>query len=112
MKTIDTDVVATAKTEFETRGYAVVRGILDADDVRELQEHFAWIHETGADGHYERVSPEEAGDDPLLAYPRVMNPHRYSDTARAYASDGRYAAVLRALFDEEPLAVQSMLYFK
>jgi len=112
VKTIDTDVVATAKTEFETRGYAVVRGILDADDVRELQEHFAWIHETGADGHYERVSPEEAGDDPLLAYPRVMNPHRYSDTARAYASDGRYAAVLRALFDEEPLAVQSMLYFK
>ena len=112
MKTKDRTVVMDAQVEFETRGYAVVRGILDPEVVRELQEHFAWIHETGADGNYTHVSLAEAGDDPLLAYPRVMNPHRYSQTARAYACEPRYAEVLRALLGEEPLAVQSMLYFK
>jgi len=112
MKQTDTDVIAAAKQEFELHGYAVVRGILEADEVRDLQDHFAWIHETGAEGNYEHVSPEEAGGDPLLVYPRVMNPHRFSPKAREYTVDPRYARVLEALFGEEPLAVQSMLYFK
>ena len=105
-------VVATAKQDFETRGYAVVRSLLSQDEVAELQDHFAEIHRTGADGNYVHASLEESGDDPLLAYPRVMNPHRFSELARRQMGHSTAAAVLRELFEEEPLAVQSMLYFK
>jgi ectoine hydroxylase-related dioxygenase (phytanoyl-CoA dioxygenase family) len=105
-------LVESARNEFTSRGYAVVRGLLSSEEVQELQEHFAWIHETGADGNYAHVSASEAGDDPLLAYPRVMNPHRFSSLARRQATNPLAADILRALFGEEPLAVQSMFYFK
>lgn len=36
----------------------------------------------------------------------------YDETSRAYLCHPSTTAVLRALFEEEPLAVQSMLYFK
>lgn len=104
--------VDVAKEEFITRGYAVVRGLLSGAEVEELRQHFEWVHRTGANGNYEHLSLEEAGDDPLLAYPRVMNPHRYSHVARRYIAHPRSAQILRELLDEEPLGVQSMLYFK
>ncbi|TVQ26942.1 MAG: phytanoyl-CoA dioxygenase family protein [Spirochaetaceae bacterium] len=112
MATAQIDRPAAALREFTTRGYAVVRGLFTADDVDVMNDHFAEIHRTGANGRYTHMSMEEAGNDPLLAYPRIMNPHRYSSIARDYLRDPRAAEVLRALFGEEPLGVQSMLYFK
>ncbi|MFW5744670.1 MAG: phytanoyl-CoA dioxygenase family protein [Spirochaetota bacterium] len=106
------DVVERAKAEFETRGYAVVRSVLSPEEVEEVREHFAWIHDTGANGNYSHANEDEASGDPLTVWPRVMNPHRFSDVARSYLTAPGYADVLRALFEEEPLAVQSMFYFK
>ena len=102
----------TARDEFETRGYAVARSLFPDAEVAALQAHVDWIHETGANGHYEHVSPHDAGNDPLLAYPRIMNPHRFSDLARTSMTHPGPAAILRELFGEEPLGVQSMVYFK
>jgi ectoine hydroxylase-related dioxygenase (phytanoyl-CoA dioxygenase family) len=99
-------------SEFQTRGYTVARGLYEAALVEELQEHFAEIHRTGADGNYQHLSMEEAGDDPLLAYPRIMNPHRFSDLSRKALCHPPAVSILTDLFGEEPLAVQSMLYFK
>ena len=112
METITRTVLSTVVRDFQERGYAVAHGLLSATEVEELREHFAWIHETGADGHYQHAPVDQTNGDPLLAWPRIMNPHRYSDLARRYTCDARYAHVLRALFGEEALAVQSMLYFK
>jgi phytanoyl-CoA hydroxylase len=112
MDTTTRTTTSVVVADFEERGYAVARKLLTGDEVEELREHFAWVHETGANGNYSRASDDDAVDDPLLRYPRVMNPHRYSDVARRYTIDPRYARILRELFGEDPLAVQSMLYFK
>ena len=109
---IDPAAVDSAKDEFDGRGYAVVRSLFTPAEAEAINALFGEIHRTGADGHYEHASREESGGDPLLEYPRVMNPHRFSDQARAWMHDPRVADILRALFGEEPLGVQSMYYFK
>jgi phytanoyl-CoA hydroxylase len=103
--------IAALKKEFETTGYVVARSLFDADDVRVLRETFEEIHRTRAGG-YMHASVEEAGGDILLAYPRVMNPHRFSSVARAYFAAPRLAEILRALLGEDPLGAQTMYYFK
>ena len=57
------------------------------------------------------LSPEAAGD-PLKRYPRVMQPHRWDESIRQYLLHPRVYAVLRILLGEEPIAAQSMFYYK
>jgi ectoine hydroxylase-related dioxygenase (phytanoyl-CoA dioxygenase family) len=103
--------IAALKQEFETRGYAHARGLFTAGDIDLIREHFDEIHRTGAGG-YRHLGLEEAGGDILRAYPRVMNPHRFSPLARRYFTAPAAAAILRGLLGEEPLGVQTMYYFK
>lgn len=63
-------------------------------------------------GYFEPKSEEESGGEPLKQYPRVLYPHRFNDTARKYMLKSEVLDVLRDLMGEEPLAAQSMFYFK
>jgi phytanoyl-CoA hydroxylase len=99
--------------QFEANGYVVVPGMFSPKEVRELLDTFMGLHAQGPIGeYYTRASEAEAGGDPLKLYPRMMHPHRFNDLAMRRMLDPRIAAVLRDLFGEEPLAAQSMLYFK
>ncbi len=100
------------RQEYEERGYLHIKGLISPAEVDELNACFARIHKEQVPGHYEHVSLEEAGDDVLLAYPRVMNPHRYAERIRTVMTDDRIAGLLRTILAEEPLGAQSMLYFK
>jgi ectoine hydroxylase-related dioxygenase (phytanoyl-CoA dioxygenase family) len=56
-------------------------------------------------------------NDPLARYPRMVHPHSHPEfevgpLAMRYMLDQRIYAVLKGLFREEPMAVQSMFYFK
>ncbi|MGY0489322.1 phytanoyl-CoA dioxygenase family protein [Streptomyces sp. WG-D5] len=100
--------------QFRTRGYALARGLLDPAETRELTDEFMRLRAAGpVPGHFEPApQPADGPPDPLLAYPRVMHPHRFNDLARRRLLDPRFARVLTALLGEEPLAAQSMFYFK
>ena len=98
---------------FNTEGYLVLRGFYRPDEVELLRETFMEMHRNGpVPGFFEPKTAEEAGGDPLKMYPRIMHPHRFDDTSRRYLLDSRLEPVLADLFGEEPLAAQSMLYFK
>ena len=98
---------------FRERGYLVMRGLFQAEEVKELLDTFMHMHAGGPiPGCFEPVSTSEAKGDPLKRYPRMMHPHRVNEVALRYLLDDRIAMVLSALFGEEPLAAQSMLYFK
>lgn len=103
---------STLTGEFAERGYAVAKGLISKDEVKSLNDFFAEVHRNPPEGHYSRASDLEAGDDILKLYPRVMNPHRFSPDVRGYMTDPRIAEHLGSFFGEEPLGVQSMLYFK
>ena len=95
---------------FREDGFTVVRGLFGYDEVERLCADFAALQAAGRPvaGHFE----PRAGDDPLDRYPRVMQPHEFSDPARRVLLDARLRSVLEELLGEEVLAAQSMFYFK
>ncbi|MFI6495823.1 phytanoyl-CoA dioxygenase family protein [Nonomuraea typhae] len=97
-------------SDFHTLGHVIARGLLAPHEADLLREEFMRLHAGGPiPGHF---TPEPGHRDILRAFPRVMHPHRISDVARRYLLDDRLAAVLRELLGEEPIAAQSMFYFK
>ncbi|MBB5077872.1 phytanoyl-CoA dioxygenase family protein [Nonomuraea endophytica] len=100
--------------DFHDRGYIVARGMLAPHEADLLREEFTRLHAAGpVPGHFS-PKPQEPGlpYDGLRAYPRIMHPHQINDVALRYLLDARIAAVLRELLEEEPIAAQSMFYFK
>jgi ectoine hydroxylase-related dioxygenase (phytanoyl-CoA dioxygenase family) len=101
------------KAFYRREGYLIVRKLFDASDVAAIRDRFDEIGRGPAITHYWQPdrSPE-AANDPLKVFPRVMMPHRYDDLSKQYLLDGRIRGALRDLLGEEPIAAQSMFYFK
>jgi phytanoyl-CoA hydroxylase len=113
MTATDTRPMTATAREFEDRGYVIARGLFPADEVKLLIDTFMQMHAGGPiPGCFTPVPAEEANGDILKLYPRMMHPHRVNDVALRYLLDPRIATILADLFGEEPLAAQSMLYFK
>lgn len=113
MATTLVNLTADQLASFQEEGYLVVRGLFTRAEAEKLIETFMAIHAAGPVPRYFNPRPlGETGGDILKAYPRIMHPHRFNDVARHYLLDRRLAVILRDLFGEEPLAAQSMLYFK
>ncbi|QHW31809.1 phytanoyl-CoA dioxygenase family protein [Paenibacillus rhizovicinus] len=101
------------KEQFAEEGYVIARQLFGSEQVAEIRACFAKVVEEGrVPGYFEPKTAEEAQGEPLLMYPRILYPHRILDTARRYMLDAQVIAALTALFGEEPLAAQSMFYFK
>lgn len=106
---------------FREQGYLIVHGLLNAQQIAEIRDTFM---EAGRNGPVEGLSEFRHGGrdaysptDPLSKYPRMMHPHLHMDKpvgplARKYMLSPAIGQVLEDLMGEEPLAVQSMFYFK
>lgn len=106
-------VTAAQLQTFHEDGYLILRELFSAGEVGELLDNFMAMQAGGPiPGCFEPKSAEAAAGDILKLYPRMMHPHRVNDLALRYLLDARLEAVLTELFGEEPLAAQSMLYFK
>jgi phytanoyl-CoA hydroxylase len=109
------DSVGSLSAQFAREGYAKARGLFSPAEVEEIRTLFARMHAEGVPGYYEPRKPRdgvEKPDDPLFQYPRVMMPHRFNARAKHYMLHAGVAAHLRAFFGQEPVATQSMFYFK
>ncbi len=110
---------------FHQDGFTVARGLFSPQEARTVCDAFM---EAGRNGPVEGLSemrPHKANgeasaydkSDPLAFYPRMMLPHRHPELAagrlaRQYMLDRRLEVILRGCIGEEPVAVQSMFYFK
>ena len=103
---------------YQRDGFLLVRGLFSPQETANLRERFmeiqreALIENSSMREHYQPANLEAANGDILKHYPRIMMPHRFDDLSKAYLLDERVGGVLRDLFGEEPLAAQSMHYFK
>lgn len=99
------------KRQFERDGYLIVKGLFDEVQIREIEDTFEAIGNTMVPGYFE---PYLSGDtvDPLKRYPRVMHPHRFNEIAKKYMLHAPVLSVLEDLYEEPPLAAQSMFYYK
>ncbi len=96
---------------FQREGYLIKRGLFSAQEAGALTQHYMGLHARRALPDYPFRDPGETAD-PLALYPRIMMPHRFDALSKQWLLDPRVAEILRALLDEEPVATQSMLYFK
>ena len=108
--------------QFRRDGFIVARSLFSADEVARIRDTFM---EQGKDGPVEGLSEKVhrtgggySADDPLARWPRMMHPHQHAELpvgplAMGVMLDPRLEPILRELFGGgEPLAVQSMFYFK
>jgi hypothetical protein len=109
---------ATLASEWSRDGFVLAQGLFSADETAGLRAHFMEMHEKALDPestfrpHYAPRSLAECDGDALKHFPRIMQPHRFDETSLQYLLDQRVGDVLKVLFEEEPLAAQSMFYFK
>ena len=110
------DVIA-----FDDDGYVIVRGLIPQVEVDALVGDFMAIADAGpVPGHFEpkgRLSTnpgqtDGGAADPLRTYPRIMQPHLIHQQSMDYLLDVRITDIVAQLLGEEPLACQTMLYFK
>ena len=99
------------KQFYDENGYAVLRGMFSPDEVATLREHYMQLRAQGEHpGDLTGVKPES--DDPLLRYPRMIHMHYWDEMSMQWMLDERLRAALNGLLGDDPLAVQTMIYFK
>lgn len=112
-ETISPEQVQSLRQQFLAEGYAVARGLFSDEKVAEIRDIFA--HSTNGasvDGYLHPADTANAAGDPLELFPRCMHPHRSIPRARDFLLDPGVIEILTAFFSAEPLAVQSMFYYK
>ena len=119
MEIVDHASLVDMQTDFFAKeGYLIVRSLFSKDEANLILDTFM---EQGKDGPVqglsEYLSKPVGENDPLSYYPRMMMPHKHSELAVGPLSmskmlDSRVHTILTRLFADEPLAVQSMFYFK
>jgi phytanoyl-CoA hydroxylase len=111
--------------QFRRHGFVAVRQLFSPGEIAEIRETFMQMAGNGPiEGLSESKqlwSPDQAvpyaSDDPLALYPRMLHPHKHADKpvgplSMKYMLHPALEPILAALLDEEPVAVQSMFYFK
>ena len=114
----NTDEGKSLASQFARDGFAVARGFFSPHEVAEIRETFMAQAANGpveglSDGHYKSLT----SDDPLAWYPRMMHPHKHGELpigplSMRFMLDARLHDVLASCMGEEPVAAQSMFYFK
>jgi ectoine hydroxylase-related dioxygenase (phytanoyl-CoA dioxygenase family) len=102
---------------FRDNGFVVVRGLFSTSEVNELRSAFMQTNENGPVHGLSEINKSYNSSDPLSFYPRMMHPHRHPDKgvgliSKQWMLDARIHNILTDLFDDEPIAAQSMFYFK
>lgn len=96
---------------FSENGYWIERQLFARDEVALLRDHFMRLRESGT-FPLDDAGVDVKADDPLKRYPRMIHMHRWDETSLKWLLDGRLNSLLTTLLGEEPLAAQTMLYFK
>ena len=101
------------KQFFDTEGYLVVEGLFAQDEIDSYKQHFEDLRL--AQKASKATSSTEAtsvSNDPLIEYPRIMQPHRHDEASLNWLIDARLNTVMTGLLGQSPYAVQTMFYFK
>jgi phytanoyl-CoA hydroxylase len=104
-------ILESERNAYLENGYLVVSGLFTEKECDFWATYFTDMVERGGDGWAEGgVDPNH--EDPLERYPRLLQPHRGDKVAFDYMVDQRINRYLTSFYDKEPLAVQTMVYFK
>lgn len=125
MTTASSSFGAAEDAQFRRDGFVVARQVYTPEEVAEIRDTFMRMAANGpVEGLSEVKQTLATGDtapyspsDPLRFYPRMLHPHNHMDKpvgplSMKYMLHPKLEPLLSKLFVEEPIAVQSMFYFK
>ena len=96
---------------FKELGCVTVSGLFSEEEVARFRQHYMDMRRNGTyPGDFGGANLES--NDPLKRYPRLIHMHRWDQVSLDWMIDQRLGAVFQQLLGKEPLAVQTMLYFK
>ncbi len=104
-------------SHFQRDGYLIVRELFGREEIDHIRKVFTTAMDNGPIEGLNKIDRIPDKNDPLARWPRMLHPHLHDDKpvgplAMKYMLDERLHNVLRELFGEEPIAAQSMFYFK
>lgn len=97
------------RREFEEKGWTVIPGLFTSDETARYRAHYHDLLDRGGP-YIEDLRLDLL--DPLSRYPRLLQPHRTDAVSLDFLLEPRIRKAFAGLVDREPLAVQTMLYFK
>jgi phytanoyl-CoA hydroxylase len=101
----------TQLAEYREKGYVVCPQVFPGDEVSFYIDHFMRLRAQGEHpGDYQGVDVNSS--DPLKRFPRMIHMHHWDEASLRWMLDRRLNEILTGLLGREPLAVQTMLYFK
>ena len=101
-----------AKESFDTDGYYLERGLFSPEEVETYKAHYMTMRAAGSYPGDDPGVDIGAATDPLKKYPRLIHMHKWDELSMSWLIEPRLNALLTELTGFEPLAVQTMLYFK
>lgn len=102
---------SSAKAQYDQDGYLLVRGLFTPEEVAEIKERFEQIWNEGVPGFFERQGDSYFNNFDT-SYPRVIHPHRFDALSRRTLIDARLGKIVGELLADEPIAAQTMYYWK
>lgn len=99
------------KQHFDRQGYLIYPQLFSKEETGQLITHFMALRQQGRHpGDFAGVDLNSS--DPLKKFPRMIHMHRWDELSLRWLLDPRIAQALTGLLEQEPFAVQTMLYFK
>lgn len=99
--------------QYQDQGCLVVSGLFSQDEVDFFKEHYEEMRANESIGPNQSLRDTKFEEtDPLLTYPRIMQPHRRDEASLHWLIDARLNHCMTAMLGTEPYAVQTMFYFK
>jgi ectoine hydroxylase-related dioxygenase (phytanoyl-CoA dioxygenase family) len=96
---------------YQEQGFLHVPNLFSRHEAERIRDHFMDQVQSPVEGRFD-VQPEPDHSDPLKRYPRMMQMHFWDSLAMDFMLDDRIRDWTTELMGMEPLAVQTMFYFK
>lgn len=100
------------RAQFRQNGYGIVKALFSKAEAERYRDHYMRLRQRGQYPNDLVNQWDEDEKDPLKRFPRMFNMHHWDTVSRAWLLDERIRRCLVAMLDQEPYAIQTMLYFK
>lgn len=95
---------------WDQEGFVLVEDLFSGQEVNRIRDHFMDWNASDRKEDFDKIDP--SGQDPLAQYPRIIHPHRRDPLSLHFLLDRRLRDVMVEFLEAEPLAAQTMFYFK
>lgn len=96
---------------YRQQGFLVVPGVFSPAEAAGMIDHYMQVRAEGPKPG-DSGGTQDQPDDPNHAYPRLINMHTWDQATDGWAQRADLLAAAGALFDDDALLRQTMLYFK